>query len=79
MAFPSVNIPLNSTNTLGKSLYQAEEDMNNMEWSVAKELTCLENVRWWHRNIVKRGFRINGYMNHYPDIIIMTHGDVSFL
>lgn len=30
------------------------------------------NVRWWHRNIARHGFCINGFINHYPDIMIMT-------
>lgn len=36
------------------------------------ELTSLPNVRWWHRNISRQGFAINGYIKHYPDIMIMT-------
>ena len=36
------------------------------------ELTALPNVRWWHRNIARHGFCINGYINHYPDVMIMT-------
>lgn len=72
--FPASISPVSSSNALGKSLYQAEEEMNNLEWSVVKELTSLSNVKWWHRNIARRGFRINGYMNHYPDIMIMLQG-----
>ena len=30
------------------------------------------NVRWWHRNIARQGFAINGFIKHYPDILIMT-------
>lgn len=53
-------------------MYQAEEDMNKLEQDLVMELTALPNVRWWHRNMVRNGFCINGFINHYPDIIIMT-------
>ena len=36
-------------------------------------LTGIENVRWWHRNISQSGFYINSFINHYPDFIIMTN------
>lgn len=68
---PSIS-PTSSTSSLGKSLYQAEEAMNGLEWEIVKEITGVPNIKWWHRNIAKHGFRINGYINHYPDLIIMT-------
>lgn len=64
--------PMNSTDMYGRSLYQAEEDMNKLEQDLIMELTGLDNVRWWHRNIARHGFCINGFINHYPDIMIMT-------
>ena len=65
--------PVTSTNIYGKSLYQAEEGgMNGLESELVIELTALPNVRWWHRNISRQGFCINGFINHYPDIIICT-------
>ncbi len=33
------------------------------------------NYKWWHRNISRQGFQINGYVHAYPDIIAMTHSD----
>ena len=66
--------PSNSTNMLGGSLYESEEDMNGLERDLVVELTALPNVRWWHRNIAKQGFCINGYINHYPDIMVKTEG-----
>ena len=65
--------PMNSTDMIGGSLYQAEEDMNQLEQDLVMELTALPNVRWWHRNIAKHGFCINGFINHYPDIMLMTN------
>ena len=32
----------------------------------------LDNVVWWHRNIERTGFCLNGSINHYPDFIIRT-------
>lgn len=32
-----------------------------------------ENITWWHRNLQRGvGFVINGFLNHYPDFIILT-------
>ena len=70
---PSVIHPVSSTDMFGGSLYQAEEDMNQLEQDLVMELTALPNIRWWHRNIVRQGFAINGFINHYPDIMVMTN------
>ncbi len=69
---PSAIHPINSTAIYGRSLYEAEEDMNTLEQDLVKRLTAVPNVLWWHRNIARHGFAINGYFNHYPDIMIMT-------
>ena len=58
--------------TLPKSLYMAEENMNGLEFDVAFEISNLKNIRWWHRNIARTGFNINGCVHAYPDIIAMT-------
>lgn len=65
--------PTTHTKIYGKSLYQAEEgNMNSLESALVIELTALPDVRWWHRNISRQGFCINGFINHYPDLIIRT-------
>ena len=69
---PAAIHPTNSTAIYGRSLYEAEEDMNTLEQDLVKQLTAIPNVLWWHRNIARHGFAINGYFNHYPDIMIMT-------
>lgn len=71
---PSEIHPISSTTMFGGSLYEAEEDMNPLEQKLVMELTAMSNVRWWHRNISRHGFYINGYINHYPDIMFMTQG-----
>ncbi len=64
---------------VGRSLYQAEEKMNGMELQLVMELSGIENVRWWHRNVERRDFAINGFINHYPDVIVMTQSGVLVL
>ena len=77
---PSVIHPTTSTDIYGGSLYEAEDgDINKLEQDLIMELTALPNVRWWHRNLSRHGFAINGYIKHYPDIMIMTQsGKVIF-
>ena len=77
---PDAIHPAAHTDIYAKSLYQAEDgDMNKLEQKLIMELTALPNVRWWHRNISRQGFCINGYINHYPDILILTEkGKVIF-
>lgn len=69
---PSIH-PISSTDMYGKVLYQAEEDMNRLEQDLILELTTLPNVRWWHRNMSRNGFCINGYINQYPNITVITN------
>ncbi len=65
--------PASHTAIYAHSLYTAEDgDMNKLEQKLIVELTALPNVRWWHRNIARQGFAINGFIKHYPDILIMT-------
>ena len=65
--------PASNTAIYARSLYTAEDgDMNKLEQKLVVELTALPNVRWWHRNIARQGFSINGFIKHYPDILIMT-------
>ena len=65
--------PASYTDIYASSLYAAEDgDMNKLEQKLIVELTALPNIRWWHRNIARQGFVINGFIKHYPDILIMT-------
>lgn len=70
---PSVISPVSFTSSVPKSLYTAEESMNEYERKVVWELSALDNVKWWHRNISRLGFQINGHIHAYPDIIVMTN------
>lgn len=70
--FPNFISPINSTDIYGKSLYVAEEACNRFETELIQAITALPNIRWWHRNIARTGFVINGFINHYPDFIVRT-------
>ena len=70
--FPSIIAPLQSTTMYGGSLYEGEEAVNGFEYDMVMELTAMGNIRWWHRNPSRTGFRINGFINHYPDFIVET-------
>jgi len=71
-ALSSTISPVEFTTTVPKSLYTAEENMNEYEFQSVWGLSALDNVKWWHRNISRLGFCINGPINAYPDIIVMT-------
>ena len=71
--FPAFITPPRTTSSIEKSLYEEEDaNMNNFEVSVITAVAGLDNVVWWHRNIDRKGFKINGFINHYPDFIVMT-------
>ena len=46
--------------------------MNAYERKLAWALSALPNIKWWHRNISRQGFMINGSTHAYPDIFAMT-------
>jgi len=57
----------------GQSLYAAEGRTNGLEKDLIKTLTAAPNVKWWHRNIERKDFCINGgFLNHYPDLMLLT-------
>ncbi len=65
--------PVKTISSIPKSLYVEEEQFDNeYEKKVVWELSALENIKWWHRNIARKGFAINGAINAYPDLIVMT-------
>ncbi len=64
--------PTSFFSTYPKSLYSSEEDVNDYERKVVWALSSMDNIKWWHRNISRLGFQINGAIHAYPDIIAMT-------
>lgn len=72
-AFPELITPAQAIDAIPYSLYESEkDDMNQFERHVLDVIVSLNNVRWWHRIIDRKGFRLNGFINHYPDFIVMT-------
>lgn len=78
-AFPASISPTSFVSTLPRTLYRAEEDMNGYERDVVFRVASLDNIKWWHRNIARTGFRINGPINAYPDIIAMTQSGIILM
>jgi type III restriction enzyme len=71
--FPEIITPSGNAPTLPKSLYSTEATIGVFESRVINDIANLDNVVWWHRNLSRsKGFRINGFLNHYPDFIVQT-------
>lgn len=62
-----------------KSLYEKEGSMNGFEERVINEIGNMTNIAFWTRNLERKGFRINGFVNHYPDFIIQTKSGKTIL
>ena len=71
-AFPKAIQPIHASSLIGGSLYGAEDKMNGFELELAGRFSGMDNVRWWHRVIERKGFCLNGPFNHYPDFVVMT-------
>ena len=72
-ALPESITPSANSSAVPKSLYVTEAAMGDFERRVINDIANLESVRWWHRNGSRgKGFRINGFLNHYPDFIVKT-------
>lgn len=65
--------PSSNSVAIPNSLYRTEGSMSPFEHRVINDIANLESTLWWHRNLSRgKGFRINGFINHYPDFIIKT-------
>ncbi len=69
---PKTISPGDTSKDITKSLYEKEGNMNGFEERVINEIGNMTNITFWTRNIERKGFRINGFVNHYPDFIIQT-------
>ena len=71
--FPTTIAPGDTSKDITKSLYEQEGKINGFEERVINELANLPTVAFWTRNPERgKGFRINGFLNHYPDFIVQT-------
>jgi type III restriction enzyme len=71
--------PGDTAKDITKSLYEKEGSMNSFEERVINEIGNMTNIAFWTRNIERKGFRINGFINHYPDFIIQTKSGKTIL
>lgn len=77
--FPKTISPGETSKDITKSLYEKEGSMNSYEERVINEIGNMQNIAFWTRNIERKGFRINGFINHYPDFIIHTKSNKTIL
>jgi type III restriction enzyme len=71
-SLPAQIIPGLTAKDITKGLYEKEGWINEYEESVINEVANLSNILFWTRNLERKGFCINGFINHYPDFIIQT-------
>jgi type III restriction enzyme len=72
-ALPESITPSANASAVPKSLYVTEAGMGDFERRLINDVANLDSVQWWHRNGSRgKGFRINGFLNHYPDFIVKT-------
>jgi len=76
---PNTISPGETSKDITKSLYEKEGKINGFEERVINEIGNMPNTAFWTRNIERRGFRINGFINHYPDFIIQTKSGKTIL
>ncbi|MDP2336965.1 MAG: DEAD/DEAH box helicase family protein [Bacteroidota bacterium] len=76
---PTSITPGDTSKDITKSLYEKEGSMNGFEERVINEIGNMTNIAFWTRNIERKGFRINGFVNHYPDFIIQTKSGKTLL
>lgn len=76
---PKSIAPGETSKDIAKSLYEKEGSMNGFEERVINEIGNMTNIAFWSRNIEKKGFKINGFVNHYPDFIIQTKSGKTLL
>ena len=70
---PEYISPTETAKNIPKSIYEKEIKMNGFEERLINEIANMPNIICWTKNIEKVGFKINGFINHYPDFIILTN------
>ncbi len=83
---PTENFPAEITLTkdkapaIDKKLYEEEEGFNDFERTVIEQVISLDCVKCWHRNQERgKGFCINGFINAYPDFIIVLNNGITVM
>lgn len=63
-----------------KKMYQEEEGFNGFERTVIEQVISLDCIKCWHRNQERgKGFCINGFINAYPDFIIILNNGITVM
>lgn len=78
-ALPAQIAPGPTSKDIAKSLYEKEASMNGFEERVINEVANMPNIAFWTKNQERRGFRLNGFINHYPDFIIQAKSGKTLL
>lgn len=73
--FPDRIAPTQTLDGIPNALYEKEGTLNNFEHRVINEVANLDNVSFWHRNLERQNFKINAFINHYPDFIVFTKNE----
>lgn len=76
---PTAIMPGETSKDIAKSLYEKEGNMNSFEESIINEIGNMNNIAFWTRNVERKGFKINGFINHYPDFIIHSRSGKTIL
>lgn len=71
--------PSETAKDITKSLYEKEGEINGFEETVINEIANLTTILFWTRNDSRKGFCLNGFINHYPDFIIQTKSGKTIL
>ena len=72
--FPTEISPSEFATPLVGSLYDKEGKISTFESKVLQRILNHDDIHlaFWHRNLEKKGFYINAFLNHYPDFILLT-------
>lgn len=72
-SFDSEISPMRTISSIPNSLYIEEEQFDTeYERNFVMRIASEQNIEWWHRNIARHGFAINGAVCAYPDLIVRT-------
>jgi type III restriction enzyme len=76
--FPPYISPAETGDALENSLYDSEGNMNDFEHAVISTVSSLDNILFWHKVEERKpySFLINGFINHYPDFLVMTKSGI---
>lgn len=76
---PESIAPVNVGPAIAGSLYTSEAQLNGWEARVINTIANLDNILFWHKIIERKGFCINGFLNHYPDFLVRTKNGRTLL